>query len=459
MTRFICICLIVIISKHSSSTFAQDSLRGISLNEFLSIVEENHPLMLQANFRTELADAERLKAKGNFDPKIFSDLSGKQYDGKDYYFLSNSGLKIPTWFGIEVKGGYEYNDGDFLSRSLTVPGSGLWYFGATVPLGKNLFIDERRTMLRQSALMQEYSLIERKLLLNDLTFSSVQAYWEWYTAYQKYKIAERGVEFALQRKLAVVEGARVEEYAIIDTVEAHIQYLTRLTDFQNAWIDYQQTKAQISTFLWLKNQIPLELDSLTIPIYEPATLKITNYELSDSSVFLKTYAYKLDMLKLDERLAKEMLKPQVDVTLLPLVQPTEPNTFRTYDVDNFKWGVTASFPIFLRKERGEIAKINIKQQTAELDLALKRNELANKLSVLKLSIDTYNQQILIQEDLIRSNERLLEAEYLKYSIGESSLFLVNSREVKYLEALVKMADVQSKLEITKAKISWTLMVN
>ena len=62
-----------------------------------------HPIIKQAQNRVKNGNYEVLKAKGMLDPKFASEISSKQFKDKEYYNLSNTGLKIPTWFGVDFK--------------------------------------------------------------------------------------------------------------------------------------------------------------------------------------------------------------------------------------------------------------------------------------------------------------------------------------------------------------------
>ena len=83
-------------------------------------------------------------SRGNFDPEIFHQINSKQYDGDLYYDLANGGLRIPTWFGIDVEGGLQQNEGNYINPENFLPDDGLWYAGLTIPVGRGLFIDERK---------------------------------------------------------------------------------------------------------------------------------------------------------------------------------------------------------------------------------------------------------------------------------------------------------------------------
>ena len=61
--------------------------------------------------------------------------------------------------------------------------------------------------------------------------------------------------------------------------------------------------------------------------------------------------------------------------------------------------------------------------------------------------------------MVQNYETLLAAEERKFSFGESSLFLINSRENKLIESKLKQNLVQNKFFSTKAKLFNSLAVN
>ena len=61
--------------------------------------------------------------------------------------------------------------------------------------------------------------------------------------------------------------------------------------------------------------------------------------------------------------------------------------------------------------------------------------------------------------MVTDYERILEAEELKFQLGESSLFLVNSRESKLIDGQLKAISIQNKFFNTKAKLFNSLAVN
>ncbi|MFN5878266.1 MAG: TolC family protein, partial [Flavobacteriales bacterium] len=200
--------------------------------------------------------------------------------------------------------------------------------------------------------------------------------------------------------------------------------------------------------------VPLELADSTKPQQEVNFLISLPEVTVDSTLWIRKYAYKMDYLDLEERLKKEMLKPQVDLRYSPLLQPTSNDLFLPFSANNMKWGVTASFPLFLRKERGELQSVRLKQQDNQYEMEAKILELKNKLEATSFLITSLQTQIALQEDMIESYLLMRNAELQKFEIGESSLFLVNSREMKYIESRQKLIELKAKLEVAKAEFRW-----
>jgi outer membrane protein TolC len=63
-------------------------------------------------------------------------------------------------------------------------------------------------------------------------------------------------------------------------------------------------------------------------------------------------------------------------------------------------------------------------------------------------------QLSIQQSLLRNQEGLLDGENIRFTNGESSLFLVNNREQKVIETKQKLIALSSKYLQQKIKLRW-----
>ncbi|MGB0176533.1 MAG: TolC family protein [Owenweeksia sp.] len=425
-----------------------DSIHILTYAEYMQRVQGHHPLAIQADLALERGEAGVLQSRGAFDPKTFADVGQKYFDDKTYYSRVHGGLKIPTWFGLEVAGGFQQNDGVFLNPAETLPEDGLWYAGITVPLGQNLFIDQRRTELRKAKIYRESTEAERQVLLNELLLNAGKVYWNWFQAYHAREVYRDAVIAAQQRLGAVKLSAKLGDRPQIDTLEAGLQLQNRQMDLQQAELEVTNASAALSVYMWEEGSIPLEPAAGTQP--SPPDSINSETPIVDFESFiqnhpeLQQYRYKIKQLELDKRLKKERLKPEVNLKYNALLEPVGTETWENYNSANYTWGLEFSFPLFLRKERGALKMADIYIRESEYELQYKEQALRYQLQTAVNEWQTTGSQLDIFRRTVRDYESLLKGERRKFEAGESSLFMVNSRELNLINSQVKLLQLQSK---------------
>ena len=297
-----------------------------SLDSFLNVVKNNHPLAIQANLQVEKGAASLQTARGAFDPKLQADIAQKYYKGVEYYDLGESKLKIPTWFGIELEGGYERNQGEFINPQNDMPSAGLWFAGITLPIGEGLFIDERRAELRKAQSIVAQSEAEKDLLLNELLFNAGVAYWDWFMSYNNLRIYGEAFDLAQYRFNAVKQSTLLGDAPSIDTLEAGIQLQNRTLNLEEAKLNFKNATAFLSVYLWKDGVIPLEIKNNVIPdsmeniIRNVPQIKGEIDSLLNIHPELRIGYAKIQQLAIEERWSKEQLKPTINLKYQPLVE-------------------------------------------------------------------------------------------------------------------------------------------
>ncbi len=239
---------------------------------------------------------------------------------------------------------------------------------------------------------------------------------------------------------------------IIDTVESWIQTQNRSLELQQFQLNFQNASAYLTVFLWKAGIIPLELETITIPftVAEMNTEELSGdfYAKMDSLIQnhpeLLQYQYKIETLEIDARLKREKLKPDLNLKYNAISQSVDGDVLSEYSTNNYNWGVSFSMPIAIRKERGDLKLTQIKQNEAQLQMANKREQLSYKATASLNSWRITLDQIEIYRQTVIDYNRLLEGERSMFEAGESSLFMVNSREVGYLKARLKLIELMSK---------------
>lgn len=436
----------------------------ISLSEYLGYVKKHHPVVKQAGLVLEQGEAQLLKARGGFDPKIEVDYERKDFKGTEYFDELRGAFKIPTWYGVEFKAGAERNEGTFLDPSLTVPEDGLYSAGVSVQLGQGLIINDRMATLRKAKFFREQTQSERDLLVNQVLFDATRVYFEWWKAAQERRLFGNILSNAIIRYNGVVKQVETGYKAQIDSVEAGIAVNTRRLGLEQARIDFIDKRLELSNFLWIDG-VPMELATGTFPENDllsniDAALEIMGQSLDlftvDNHPKILALQLKMDQLNVERRLKANKLLPKISLSVDAL--SPEWGDASSYNFENYKAGATFSMPIFLRKERGDLQLAKIKLQDAEFDLMTTALQIENKIRANFNKIDSYALQNDISGDIVSASARLLYAEERKFVLGNSSLFLINSRENKLIENSLKQLKIAVKLLSAKASLFNSLAI-
>ena len=113
-----------------------------------------------------------------------------------------------------------------------------------------------------------------------------------------------------------------------------------------------------------------------------------------------------------------------------------------------------SFPLFLRNSRNEYKMSDLSVKNNLLELNSKSNELKYKKLGLLQTIEVLSNQIDNAQNMVQMSKLLFEAEKLKFSNGESSLFLLNTRESKWMEFELKLLEYKTKYIKTTLNIAY-----
>ena len=426
---------------------AQDSL---TVDVFLGLVKEFHPQAVTADLQLEKGKQVLRDARGNFDPVITSKYKEKFFQDKNYYNLFNADVVVPTITGIEARAGYSNNAGKYLNPQNTTPTDGVGYLGVSVPIGKGMFTDENRAGLRIAKYQKEQYERLSQLSINDLLMEASTAYWAWYQNYYYAVYLDSAVAINKRRLQFVKDEFSVGESSENDTLKAFVQWQDRLQESYDAKREAVSSFLLLNTFLWddamgLKQELkPFYNDELALTTIADSALNQHPALLYYDAKRMETIAYK--------RLTAEKLKPKLNLEYNLLYQGVMPEFGGLGN--NQLWGLSFEMPLFLRSERAGFQLAKIKIQEIELQYDQKERELGNKLLNEKAQFEVLQTQTSTLNISLQAYAKLISAERLKFSLGESSLFELNMWEQKQIDNQLKTVKLHSKKNLTKAKINW-----
>ncbi|MDP2174716.1 MAG: TolC family protein [Bacteroidota bacterium] len=467
--------LLTIVFMLLSIASKADTTYIFTLNEFLASVVKFHPIAKQAGLLNLKADANLMMARGNFDPNLSGTYDAKTFDNKNYWQQLLTEISIPTWYGLQPKIGYELNEGiresdnsfRYLGNENVNLPNGLLYAGVKASLGSGLVLDERRSILKQAKLLLAQNEFDRQNALNDLLFEAFDAYNAWYLSHNKINVLSNALATGSLRLNAIKRLAELGDLAGIDTVETLTQIQMFELMLNDAKIELTHQQFWLNTFLWDENQSPIYLE----PNIKPESLKNNSLNVQDtilkSTNFnaiiqqhpkIKSIVSKTEQLDIEALLKTNKLLPKLDLNYNILLNDATNNPPLQYGnyTQNYKWGAELKIPIFLRTERANLNLTKLKIQETDLYLAQTENELNNKAISYQQQFAILQQQLVLSQKMVNNYRLLLNSEQQKFDLGESSIFLLNSREQKLFESELKLMELEYKYFKTLSALKWSL---
>jgi len=447
-------------------SFAQENnnkKQVVSYQSFITQILQNHPVAAQAGLLNEMALQQLRLTKGLLDPTLNSKYGAKTLGEKDYYSSWENDLKIPLWWGTDIKASYNNVTGDNANNEDLTPSNGLSAIGITIPLGQGLIIDERRAAIKQAKVMQKMAQAEKVKLINKLILQANKDYRDWQFSHSKSLLFYDGYKLADLRFNALKERVIQGDLPAIDSIEANIEAQNRYNIYLQSLLEYQNGLLVVSNYLWSPQATPLVMDTTFVPENFTFPFEKPN---SDSLTQLLTFAQKnhpdlvklglkIDQLAIEKRMFTDKLKPKLNLDYNFLEKGFNMPTPNTFTTDNYKFGASFSYPLFLRQERGKLASVKLKITDTKYSLQQSNLEILNGIRAAYNDASMLSTQIAVQSSIVSNAVLMRNGELSKFESGESSIFLINTREMSLLNHSVKLVEMQSKFLKATALLQWS----
>jgi outer membrane protein TolC len=222
----------------------------------------------------------------------------------------------------------------------------------------------------------------------------------------------------------------------------------------------------MGNYLW-RNDQPVNPEN-----YFPlATSELDPKLENDSEAWVQnTLSGNLDLLilrltgnqyQLERKWVLEQFKPNLNLQFNALA--TGPSFNQEFDIrsdnflleNNYKLGLSARIPILYRKERGKLQLIDNKMKEWEYKTIDKTQYWITKAKQYFSAFETLDAQVKNLQNQTNQLNALLDAEKIKFSAGESSVFLLNTREQKNLEITMKYIKIKGDWLKSYYTLLWT----
>lgn len=433
------------------SAVEQEPQGELTLDDLLTSVEVNFPLILAAFEEIEIARGELLAARGGFDTRL--EAKGA-IEPEGYYENERFDVWIEqptTLWGTTFLGGYRIGTGDFAvyDGKYETNEGGEYRAGVSIPLLQGGRIDPRRVELWRSRLQVERAepiVLQKRL---EATRKAASAYWGWVAAGAKRAIAQRQLELARNRQsqieLAIAEG----ELAEINGIDNRRLIVERESNRVSAERLLQQAAILLSLYWRDAEGRPLVPDPARLPPAFPeprppsATLVPDGEQVALSRrPEVRSLELQLEALQYDLDLARNRMLPKLDLGVFAsqdvgsaVDTPDNKGPFELEALLRF------SMPLQRREPAGDRRSLEGKIRKLRRETSFARDLVVTDVQDAESAL-TQSWERLAQA---RENEtlavRLEEAERLQLEAGQSDLFRVNLREQQTAAAAAAVVDV------------------
>jgi outer membrane protein TolC len=422
-------------------------------SEFIKDLLRNHPQAKRAMLQQEVGDREVQAAQGLFDPVLAAAFSQKSFQDKLYYRRWDADITQPTTFlGIEFNAGLETNSGSFLNPERNTPLAGLGFAGVKLPLLQGMLWDTRRNDLRLSRIFQQQTRFLLFDINNELLLNGLKAYWNWNRAQMKLELLQE----VLTNNRNVLEGIRVAflsgDRPAIDTVEAFQQYQRILLQYNKELVSQRSAVLMLNNYRFDSNGKPMPIGEGAKSIPTDSSLVFSNklIELSENREWMllnptiNLLRNENERLQTRLRWEKERRKPRLDLKYNLLADRGMSVLEQQFLNENYQVGITFQYPLLIRNARARTAQVKANIWQNDLATTEERIRLENSIAALSFSLSNIRQQVALGSGITDNARKLYEAERMRFDVGESSVFLVNTREIQYLQAQNILIDLKTE---------------
>ncbi|MBK9166619.1 MAG: TolC family protein [Bryobacterales bacterium] len=417
----------------------------LTLDELLGSVERSYPALLAVLQEREVAAGRLLSAEGAFDFRIRSQGTWDPmgfYTHRRFDIMAEQPMQT---LGTSVFGGYRVGRGSFSSSDVTkleTLSTGEWRGGFRVPLLRDSATDRRRIEISQRGIdvrLATLSVTEQRIFIRRL---ATIRYWEWVAAGLRLRVAEALLRIATERDSQIRETVELGQLPPIEITENQRAILERQGDVVAATRLLEQTAIELSIFYRDAAGEPLRpaRDRLPPRFPEPQqpVMSAIDEDIAQALVRrpeIEVLQLRRQQAELDARLARNQTLPSLDLLAgysrdfgigRPILRPAELATALQFD-----------FPLARRQARGAQKAAEARASQIGQQERLIRDRVETSVRDAYSALAAAFARVGVAREELDVARQLEEAERVRLDLGDSTLFLVNLRELNTASAAIR----------------------
>jgi len=416
----------------------------LTLEDLLKSVAKSYPLLLAAEQERAIAEAELLGAQGGFDTTLRS-WSEFAPTGRYIHRRYDLVLEQPTQlWGSSFYSGYRQGSGTFApydGKQATLS-DGEWRSGFRLPLWRNGPTDRRRANVQIAEMGQGVAGASIEFQRLAIVRSATRRYWEWVAAGNRYRVTRSLLETAETRNGAIAEAVRLGQFPPIDLTDNARAVLERRSQLVAAERLVQQTSIELSLFHrdLAGNTVIPNAKQLPPAFPEPEFLnedsvaKDSSLALSRRPELLRLSA-QIAQARVERRLAANQRQPAIDL-LFGFSQDVGSGS-PTISRKESEAGFAFDFPLQRRAAIGKMQAEDAKLERLTRQEQFARDRIVAEIQDAVSAVRTAYQRLGLAREELKAARQLEEAERTKLDLGDSTLFVLNLRELTTADTAIR----------------------
>jgi len=413
-------------------------------SEFVATAVERAQEVRVAEAKVAEARAKRMAAFAAFEPRVNLSSEGKDYGNDLQYRLDRAEARVGLPGGIDLVGGAAQGTGAFINPERKTPTDGLVNLGISAPLGGALIFSDRQYEWGASTRNLEIAeakldRTERKAILN-----AVKVYTFWQAQSEVQGAVDEALAVAAERLRLVREAFRLGERSEMDTLEAYLSWVDRRADAAKQANFTAGAIADVEQLLRGADTTGVDLTGMR-PQSLPVVLGTSRLEASSiPELDMVNSALRRERLATTTAWAQWLPAPYVDYRMLQWGGSA-------WNPESVQWKVGLTVPLFNQKARAELAGAQARLRAAQANATATQNQ----FDIVRVQLAQQVQALDSELKALTASETaayaLLQQERRRFALGESTMFILASRETKYLEAVQKRTLTSAKLQSLEAE--------
>ncbi|AMV22377.1 TolC family protein [Planctomyces sp. SH-PL14] len=428
------------------------------LDDVIGGVYTSFPLLQAAFFSRNVAAGDQIAAQGGFDLKL---KAASETGPTGYYetYRHSAGMLQPLYNGADVFAGYRVGRGYYqpwyLERQTNDGGE--FKAGVVIPFARNRSIDERRANLWRAE--YDVQIVEPEIQSQLISFvqDASYAYWDWVSAVDKLRIAERVLSLAVDRTERIesqVEAGLIDPPELTDNLRlvaerrGYVAVATRMVREKAVKLSLFSRDAAGAPLVPTIEQSP----GFPEPhVVDPELVGVDSTLAIGARPELRTLALTRRKYEVDFQQARNDTRANVDGVLAGSQDVGAPTSSKR-DKSQFETeaSIFVEAPLQRRKGYGKMQAIEGKIAQVNAKTRMVEDKIVAEVQAVYAALIATVEQLHQARLAVKYAEDLAARERQNFELGASDLLKVTLREQYAAESALKQIEAHQQHQNARA---------